>query len=297
MKLKVAFIYEKSNKSLTIDYYHSNAYRFFMDGLLKSSRLETTAIPFNKRIDCSNLNGFDVLVFFNLNSGEYFGIDKVDAFKIVRSPDSHNIDSRWISLCRNGNINHAFNNQTKIYARKFLPKDIRYHQIIFGINKEVYNTKPFSLRRKDKILLSGTLWSSYFYNLRRKCWQLKCVEYIPVNRNNPGSYSDVLTQYRAAIAACTFYSVAKYWELPACSCLTFMEVNAENGCGELGFVDGHNAIFINEDNYKERLEEFINDPDNPKWETIAANGRQFVLENYENEIQLNKLIDIFESCI
>lgn len=296
--MKLAFIYDKNDPGLAGTWYCNNSYRFFIEGLLKNHRINATAIPVEDTLDCSELEGFDVLLFYDIRRGKYLNVDKMSSLKIARAPDSHDINENWIDLCRSFGIKCVFNHHTERYARKYLPKDIRYYQIIFGINKEVYVAKPYLARRKDKILLSGVLGRPGMYVLRKRCNKLRYVDYVHRDPRFIGDkYSELLNQYRATIATCTVCSVYKYFEMPMCGCLSFMEVNAKNGCGKLGFVDGQNAIFINQNNYITRMKEFIDNPNDPRWEKIANNGREFVLANYENRIQVNKLIDIIEEQI
>lgn len=296
---KIAFIFDKNNKGLTGRWFCNNAYRFFRKGLFENSRINVSSISFEQKIDCLELKDFDVLLFYDIRDGKLLNADKVKSLKISRGPDCHHIDADWIKLCRNLGISHIINHQPEVYARKYLPNDIGYSQIIFGINKELHVAKPYLPRRKDKILLTGVISKrAKYYILRTACQDLKYVEYV--NRKQGfvvDRYPELLCQYRTAIAACSLYSVYKYFEIPACGCLSFMEVNAENGCGGLGFTDGQNAIFINRDNYTTKMEEFVNNPDDPKWENIANKGRQFILATYENKIQVNKLVDIIEGLL
>ena len=60
----------------------------------------------------------------------------------------------------------------------------------------------------------------------------------------------------------------------------------------LGFVDNETAIFINEKNYKKKFEDFLADPDNPKWEEIAAQGRDYVINNLSNDHATNSLVQL-----
>ncbi len=39
-------------------------------------------------------------------------------------------------------------------------------------------------------------------------------------------------------------------------CLTFMEITEQNSGSYLGFIDGQTFIFINEQNYKKKFEEY-----------------------------------------
>ena len=103
------------------------------------------------------------------------------------------------------------------------------------------------------------------------------------------NYPKLLEKYAAAIAADTYTPVVKFWEMPAAGCLTFMEITKKNMGNYLGFTDGVNAIFINENNYKEKFEEYLADTNNPKWENIARAGREYALNKLNKH---NTLIDL-----
>ena len=61
----------------------------------------------------------------------------------------------------------------------------------------------------------------------------------------------------ASIAATTINYTTKYFEIPAAGCLSFMEVNNLNGAEKLGFKDFENSVFINEQNYEKKFNEFL----------------------------------------
>ena len=139
----------------------------------------------------------------------------------------------------------------------------------------------------------------YFYKLRTKCNYLSYVDHSSIQGNNyPNTnYPEYLSQYRAAIAATTYYPTQKYLEIPAAGCLAFMEFTKINDGSYLGFVDNETAIFINEKNYERKFENFLADPDNPKWEEIATKGRQYVLENLSNDQATNSLVKLMREFI
>ena len=69
-------------------------------------------------------------------------------------------------------------------------------------------------------------------------------------------------------------------------------VTEKNDCKILGFEDGKNVIFINEDNYKEKILEFIEDSNNPKWENIANAGRKYALQELNNDVAVKDIISL-----
>ena len=109
------------------------------------------------------------------------------------------------------------------------------------------------------------------------------------------SYPELLSKFRAAIAATTFYPTIKYWETSAAGCLTFMEITKQNNGNYLGYTNGENSIFINEKNCEEKFQEYLSDPDNKKWEQIASSGKEFTMNNFSNDEAVKQLVTLFES--
>ena len=76
-----------------------------------------------------------------------------------------------------------------------------------------------------------------------------------------------------------------------------MEITEQNHGSFLGYEDGKTAIFINETNYTKKFQEYLDSPDDPKWEKIAKAGRRHVLENLSNDKGVEKLVSIIEFMI
>ena len=137
------------------------------------------------------------------------------------------------------------------------------------------------------------------YKLRTICNRLPYVVH-PLNLKSEyygNNYPKLLEQYATAIAANTLSPVMKYLEIPAAGCLTFMEMTEKNDGCYLGFKDGETSIFMNEKNYKKKFEEFLNDPDNKKWQEIASAGREHVMSNLTNEKAVESLVKLMRSLI
>ena len=101
----------------------------------------------------------------------------------------------------------------------------------------------------------------------------------------------------ASIAATSLNYTTKYFEIPAAGCLSFMEVNNENGAEKLGFKDFVNSVFINEKNYKKKFDEFLETSDDPKWEKIAKSGYEHVMENLTNDNAVESLLKLIKRII
>ena len=57
------------------------------------------------------------------------------------------------------------------------------------------------------------------------------------------------------------------------------------------------AHFINENNYQEKFKEFLSDSDNPKWKKIADAGRNYALNNLNNDKAADSLAELMKSLI
>ena len=172
--------------------------------------------------------------------------------------------------------------------------------------------QTFNQRIKNKILNSGAtgnqkITSKMFglitdpdsnaykhYKLRAMCNKLPYVDYTPTLQSEyvNDKYPLLLSKYAAAIAATTTFPTIKYWEIPAAGTLTFMEITDLNMGKYLGFVDGKSTVFINENNYKQKFEEYLHDLDDPKWEEIALAGRKYALDELNNDKAVTSLVDL-----
>jgi hypothetical protein len=323
-KIRVALIYKKDYNYFQPTHFDRTSYDFFFTALQKNSELEMTYVPVENIYDVSKLQGkIDVILLPNnyvtAVPENLLGIQQSTIPVISRTGDPHwekklNLSSyhdKW-------KIDHYFGAIPKSYFQKFYPKEFKYKEIIFGLEPSSYsNLKPFHDRIKNRILNSGNVGKTstvsriansilnpkrsawYFYKLRTKCNYLSYVDHSSIQDNKyPNTnYPEYLSQYCAAIAATTYYPTQKYWEIPAASCLTFMEITETNDGSYLGFVDNETAIFINEKNYKKKFETFLADPNNPKWEEIATKGREYVFQNLSNNQATNSLVKLMREFI
>ena len=324
-KIRVAFIYKKSNIFLTLKHFDTTYYHFFMDALKRNTRIDVTYFPSDNEFDTNILKGkFDIILLYeNWNHNvpdKLIGIDNIGIPVIARCGDFH-ATKRYdiISYHEKYNIDYYFGFSHPNYFYKFYPKKFNYKTIIFGLEKSLYeNIQQFENRIKNKILNSGAIAhanishklksrfkkpthgdSIFEYKLRTMCTKLPYVDYTStLNHDYVGDkYTILLQKYQAAIAATTNFPTIKYWEIPAAGCLTFMEITKTNNGDYLGYIDGESAIFINEKNYQEKFEEFITNPNLPKWKKIANQGRKHALENLNNDIAVDSLADLMESLI
>ena len=320
-KIRVAFIYKKNNPLLTKQYWYTTHYNFFMLALKRNSRIKVTYFACEENFDISKYqNMFDVILLCINDCMLTPNIRGLDEIKI---PVISGIGDPQENLPReefhkNWKINAYFNWLPKEFFYAYYPKHFQYTQIFLGLEPNLFeNIIPFRQRIKNKILNSGAVGNTKtlsriinsirnpnhnalkYYKLRTICNKLPYVDYTSTLQHDyvQDKYTLLLQKYRACIAASTRCVVIKYFEMPASGCLTFMEITKENYCDNLGFEDNKSAVFINEENYKEKFDEYLNDLENPKWEIIAKNGRKHALKNFNNDKAVNDLVDLFEKVI
>lgn len=325
-KIQVAFVYKDSCEFLSEKFFAKAYYHFFMEALKRNKRIDVTYFPAGINFDASTLKGkFDVILLSDNSSygtpDELIGIKESDIPVVCRVNDPHDAHVKGkIAYHEKYKIDYYFGYIQEPFFHKYYPKDFNYKVIIYGLEPSVYqNLTPFSKRIKNKILCTGAAENKKFYNriiertmrwrgelslhkhynLRTMCTHLPYVDYTPTLEHQyvGDKYPELLSRYAGSIAAHSLYPVIKYLEIPASGCLTFMEVTRKNHADIFGFKDNETAIFINEKNYKDKFQEFLNDPENPKWEKIANAGRKYVLEELNNDKAVNSLVDLMEELL
>lgn len=294
-----------------------------MNALKRNDRIQVTYFPTNNEFDTSILkNLFDIILLYQNNDvgmpKELHGITELDIPVISRATDPKDV-KKSIIYHKNWKIDYYFHfHHNSFWYETGYPKNFNYKTIIFGVEPNLYqNLTPFKKRIKNRILNSGSIGSTKFfgkiinkirdpkwnsltcYYLRTICNKLSYVDYtLTLNHKYINDkYPLLLQKYQTAIAASSYNPLIKYWEISAAECLTFMEVTKKNKAEFLGYVDGETALFINEKNYKEKFEEYLSDPNNPKWEKIASAGKEYTFSKYTNDHAVNSLVDLMETLI
>lgn len=323
-KIRVAFIYKKSCEFLTGKHFANTYYHFFMHALKRNERIEVNYVGAGNSYDVSSLKGkVDVILLFDNSPigtpDELIGIKKLNVPVICRVNDPHDAKRlNKIHYHEKYKIDWYFGYMHENYFHRFYPKDFKFKTIVYGLEPSLYqNLPPFKNRIKDRILNSGAVGNPKFhsriintlrnstsnsykhYKLRTLCNKLSYVDYTPTLEHDyvNDKYPLLLSKYAAAICATTYFPTIKYMEIPAAGCLTFMEITDKNNGYYLGYDDGVNAIFINETNYRKKFEEYLGEPDNPKWEQIAKAGRIHALNNLNNDKAVEELVKLMESLI
>ena len=324
-KIKVALIYKSTYHAFHPDFFEKSSFDFFMKALKRNQQIEISYFSVDgDYFDTSKLKGkYDIILLANHHPGAIptilDGIQNLDVPVICRTGDQHFVKrDNTVGFHEKYKIDYYFGSNPKSYFYKFLPHDFMYQEIPLGLEPSLYqNLRPYKERIKDKILNSGSVgkltiksrvanailnpkrsaW--YFYKLRTISNKLPYVDHSGMKGSKyvNDDYPAYLSRYRSAIAAATWYPTQKYWEIAAAGCLVFMEITQKNDGSYLGFKDGETAIFINEKNYKDKFEAFLNDPDNLKWEQIANAGRQHAIDNLTNDNATEKLVEVMKKLL
>ena len=321
-KIRVAFIFESSNIFLSGHHFDNTYYHFFINALKRNEGLEMTYFPTKEIFDASILkDNFDIILLWqNTEFGmpkEILGIEELDIPVIADVCDPQDAKNA-LEFHKKWKIDHYFHYYPKELFHELFPRKFNYTSIVFGIEPSLYqNISPFENRIKNRILNSGAIgnakflsriinsirnpkWNSYrYYTLRTKCNNLPYVDYTSTLDHDfiGDRYTLLLQKYATSIAATSVETTIKYWEIPASGCLTFMEITKKNKGEYLGFVDGETSVFIDEHNYEEKFQEYLDDVNNPKWEKIANAGRKHVLENFNNDKAAKVLVDLMKTMI
>ena len=322
-KIKVAFIFNESNIFLTGNHFDNTYYNFFIKAIPRNSEIEIRNFPSKDSFDARILKDrFDiVLLWQNYEFGmpkNIIGIDDLDIPVISRIGDPPDAQ-KSIPYHKKWKIDAYFHFFPKSFVSEFYPSNFHYKCIIYGLESSLYsNLKNFNERIGEKILNSGAVgntktlskminkfrkrkqYSLDGYYLRTKCNQLSYVDYTSTLQHKyvNNQYPLLLEKYKGAIAASSDAPTIKYWEIPAAGCLTFMEMTKINrGAEILDYVDGESAIFIDEDNYKDKFTEFLKDSKNPKWENIANKGKEIAMQKYNNDEGVKSLITLMREFI
>ena len=137
--------------------------------------------------------------------------------------------------------------------------------------------------RKKAVLGNGATHGGWgkSYELREWAFKQPYIEFVKhwiFDKKTPSGtqYMDFLNQYAGALALCGMIQVPKYSEIPMAGCVTFAEYVREYE--ELGFKDMESCVYVNKDNFEERVRAFLSRPE--AYQKIADEGRKLMEENY-----------------
>ena len=326
--IKVAMVYSSGNARLRGSRPIKTEYYFFRCAIFRNRSLEVEQLDSLDGIDVSKLEkDYDVVLIPSIDVATGLGLRGIRDCKIpviARPHDPHNVLKRdMIGLSDSLKADWFFDFYPPAAFYEYYPKRFKYDVVHIGLEPSLYTSEiPWAERITDRIAVSGMIdkkldlvrmlyhkvylrtpkvkLPGFQYKLRTKCLRLPYV--VHTQDVYPGQSTDqlhmVLSMFRIAIAATTAYPTVKYKETPAAGCLTFMESTERNhGVSHLGFENGKNAVFINESNYLEKFQEYLDSQDDPKWKKIAQEGRRHALENLSNDKGVEKLVHIMRKAL
>lgn len=311
--IKFALLYYEDDRGINGRHWKRNNHRFFQEELPQHPEISMFRYPINGGFDCNVIADADVVMLWSLmkyNVGPMMlrGFEDLKAYKIARAPDAWQIDGDYNKDLKKYGIDLLVSFQSPNCQYTYLEEEANYQRFILGIDQVTYKCLHNWEDRKNEILSSGVLTSDnswkWFYRFRTECARSSLVTHVNKSTSNEYNaeylgtdYWRLLSRYKAAIACMSFTSVLKYFEIPMSGCLMFAEVTELNQIEELGFEDGVNCIYIDKGNYKERFQEFLDSPNNPKWKKIADAGRSLVLENYTNRKEVDRFVNYIKKSL
>lgn len=327
--IRVAMVCNKSARSVNPASTRKTHYHFFMDALPRHPHLDVRFIGhYANRLDVSMIaREYDVVLLPRVDDPTQVmalkGIRDESVPVIGWATDPHAfLKHNMLKMYTDLKIDWSFSFFPPAAFYKYYPRHIKYTQIPYGVEPKLYETvRPWEERVDDYLAISGILEESrdlpqrlydrlyrrrpaalrpnHHYKLRTRCSKLPYVIHTKSIYPNQDTdqLPDVLSSFRAAIAATTTFSTIKYIETPAAGCLTFMEVTDQNQAITLGYKDGKTAVFINEYNYQDRFQEYLDDPNDVKWRRIADTGRTYTMNNLTNDTAADKLYCLMRTIL
>ena len=300
--MKTAIVYKKNDHKLSPEAY-SWTYRGMFNALIKRFQ----PIHINKGCNYQDIDA-DLIIFFDPHSSHHItidGIEKHDAIKIEYFNDPHQMD--YMGKYKNGDFVRKLGSINRVnrandrgvdyiicpyksgyyrFIAPFIGDEAEKMLIHFPIapDERIYSSGSILLKdRKPKVLGNGATWASRLpcYVMREWAHKQDCIEvkqHWLRDKDTPqgGEFGSMLSEYPGALALCEFYPVPKYFEIPLAGCVTFAQYHQEYE--ELGFKDGEHCIYVDKNNFIEKVKAFTGNPE--AYQHIATAGRELVLSKY-----------------
>ena len=184
-------------------------------------------------------------------------------------------------------MNYIICPYTNLYYKYFgtcLPDGmLKWFPIAPDIKRFVENDE-----RNGKILINGHIWKGEpgFRPYKFRTWAqdqpgLSRVQHNIVNKDTPCGmeYPKFLAEFSGAMALCDLLICPKYSEIPMAGCVTFAQYHWDYE--QMGFKDMESCIYVTKGNFKKRVDDFNNDPE--QFKSIAVAGQKLMAENYTSK--------------
>ncbi len=302
--MKLCMVYTLDDNKLRSDSYCS-IFRNMFDALIK--RFDSIQ-HINNNCSAQDIDA-DIVFFFDPHATHHIqidGIEKHDAIKMSYWNDMHQKEVEGIYKSSGKRIHKLGREQRAQRARDrgidYIVTSVKYaffeyfnqyfgndisRLLLYFPHAPAFQKVfiPFNMR-KHKVLGSGATWGAKemkSYNFRKWAFQqpyIYQIDHCVHNDKVPKGkdYIKFLSHFTGVLALSSPFPVPKYMEVPFAGCVTFAEYHKEYE--ELGFRDMESCIYVNKQNFKERIMEFLNSKDLSSYRDIANQGRMLVEQNY-----------------
>ncbi|MED1472279.1 glycosyltransferase [Bacillus salipaludis] len=242
-----------------------------------------------------------ILIFFYASdpgiSPPISGLDTLEIPFGVYLQDLHNLNDVEQNILKD-NVKHIFASYRDYFYKNFPNLVDRMKWLPHSVNINIF--KDYGLNEKDiKMLMMGAV-IEYYYPLRYKILQTFSNHPDFVYHQHPG-YRDidyghefVREKYAFEINRAQLfltcdsiykYPLLKYMEVLACNTLLLAPESPE--LYDLGFRSEENFVAINENNFVEKVQYYLNNPEERK--RIAKNGYNLVRNRHTTKIRAKEL--------
>lgn len=322
--MKVALVYNPNDYKLRVNSY-SQTYRHMILTLIKT----LTAKDISVQHICQDISAkdieADIILFYDIHSNYHIiidGIEKHSAIKYEYFDDPH--QTEVTGRYSDGTPVHKLGAQPR--CQRAIARGVSfiispYYDAYFrflapylnGRAKDMLINFPISpdislfnyrhkglVHREPTVLANGaTAGDGSLYEFRKWAFCQRKVTLVPhslKNSNTPTGeqYPDMLlSRYAGVLALADWQAVPKYFEVPLAGCVAFMQWNSD--AYRWGFRDHQNCVFVEESNFNERIDHFLNHIID--YQDIASMGRELVEHNYTAQHFADFIYNHFQSQI
>lgn len=303
--MKLALVYDKNDHKLQNTSY-SWIYKGMLDAL--AERFEEISCVHD---DCYYADiDADLIMFFDVHATHHIRIDGIRSHKAMKMEyvsDPNQEESRGIfgqfnrrfhKLGRRQRVDRFFERGLDYvvcpfrdgfyqWMGEFMGNDADKMLLWFPLAPTSNKKHNHSIElRKQKVLGNGAVADGgrNIYKFRKWAFEKDYIEIVKhwiQDKGTPSGqyYLDFISQYAGVLCLHDYFPVPKYFEIPLAGCVSFVQHYEEYET--LGFKDFEHCIYVNYDNFEERVKDFLNNIKD--YQHVADNGRRLVEQNYTAE--------------
>lgn len=219
--------------------------------------------------------------------------------------DLHNLNNFKDSIIED-NVKHIFSCYRDSFIKNYPEFMDRMIWLPHAVNTKIF--KDYKFPKEIDMLLMGRV-SKKYYPLRDKILKTLSGKENFVHHKHPGSrevknkknalvrekYAKEINKAKIFFTCDSVfqYPVLKYYEVLACNTLLLASDSPE--LYDLGFRDGENFVAINEHNFLEKAEYYLNH--DQERERISMNGYKFVHKKHSIKMRARELVKMIEEIL